>query len=117
MVVLDKGQEELVDDGLNACGVHRFEVHEQVVAHQIDRHGEHGGGDAVQVDLAAVVGASVDDLGAPWQLVAEELGADLGRGQAGVGQQSGEGSRCGDGDEAGAGFAGRRAGRAAPSVR
>jgi hypothetical protein len=31
------------------------------VAHQVERHGEHGGRDALEVDLAAVVGALVDN--------------------------------------------------------
>jgi hypothetical protein len=62
---LDQGQEQLVDDRVDARGLERFEVHEQVVAHQVEGHGEHGGRNALKVDLAAVVGTSVDDLLAP----------------------------------------------------
>lgn len=53
-------EEEFVDDRPDTCGLRWFEVHEQIVAHQIERHGEHGGRDPFQVDLAAVVGAPVE---------------------------------------------------------
>jgi hypothetical protein len=59
-MVPHEGQEEFVDDRPDACGLRGFEVHEQVVAHQVERHVEHRGRDALQVDLAAVVGALVD---------------------------------------------------------
>ena len=53
---------KLVDDRVDASGSERLEVHQQVVAHQVERHREDGGRDAVEVDFAAVVGALVDDL-------------------------------------------------------
>ena len=46
----DQGQEEFVDDGQDACGPQRPEVHEKVVPHQVERHGEHGCGDALKAD-------------------------------------------------------------------
>jgi hypothetical protein len=63
-VLLDQGHEEIVDDRMNACGLQGLQAHEQIVAHQVERHGEHCGGDVLKIDLAAVVGAPVNDLGA-----------------------------------------------------
>jgi hypothetical protein len=87
LIPLHKGQEELVDDRPDACGLQRLEVHEQVVSHQVERHGEHGRGNALEVDLAAVVGALVDDPDRRELLRVHGLVAGLRGGQAGVGQQ------------------------------
>ena len=54
------------------------------MAYQVERHCGHGVWDVVEVDLTAVLGASIDDLVAPWQLVARDL---VGEGQAGIGQE------------------------------
>ena len=117
LILPEQGQEELVDDRPDAGGLRGLEVHEQVVAHQVERQVEHRGRDALEVDLAAVVGPLVDGRGVRERPVAHDLVADLGRAEAGVGQQPREGGRRGDGEEAGAGLRSRpsagRAGRCA----
>src|SRR5579875_3357591 len=105
-VTLDQRQEQLIDDRLDPGRFQRFEVHEQVVAHQVEGHGQDGGRDTVEVDLAAVVGAPVDHLSPPGWLLTEELVADLTGGHAGVSQQPGEGRGRGHGGEGGARLAG-----------
>jgi hypothetical protein len=83
----DQRQEQLVGDRLDPRGRQRPEVQEQVVAHQVERHGEDVRSNVLQVDLAAVVGALVDDPDTREVLGVHDLIAGLCGGEAGVGQQ------------------------------
>jgi hypothetical protein len=59
------------------------------VPHQVERHGQDRLGDAVEVDLAAFVGAAVDLAGLD-RLVLDDPAAHLGRGHPAVGLQARE---------------------------
>jgi hypothetical protein len=79
----DEGQEQVVHDGEDPLRRHRLVGHQHVVAHQVDRHGQDGRGDAVEVDLAAFVRPG-EDLGRLRRPVGQGLLARLGRGEAGA---------------------------------
>ena len=57
------------------------------MSHEVERHGEHGCGDAVEVDFAAVVRALVDHPNVRRRLGIHDLIASLRRRQSGFGQQ------------------------------
>lgn len=90
---MNEGEEKFVDDRPDALGTQGSEAHEQVVAHQVERHDPHSGRDPVQVDLAAIVGALVDDLNACEPLVADDAVTDLSGREASVNQQPSSGPR------------------------
>jgi hypothetical protein len=60
----DEGHEEFVHNLEDPFFRQRLERHEQVVAHQVERHGHDGGGGLVEVDLAALV-RPAEDLRGP----------------------------------------------------
>jgi hypothetical protein len=59
------------------------------MAHEVERHGQDGLGDAVEVDLAPFAGAAVDRAGLD-RRVLDDPPAHLGRGHPAVGQQARE---------------------------
>jgi hypothetical protein len=100
-----EGHEEVVNDRLDAFGLRWFEVHEHVVAHQVERHGEHGWGNAFEIDLASSMCALVDGPPVREQLVTHDLRVELRGGHPDAGQQPRERGTRGDGEEAGTGLA------------
>ena len=104
----DEGQEEFVDDGADAGVLQGSEVHDQVVPDQFERHVQHRGRDASEVEFAAIASAPVDVTAGGECLDGHDPFADLGGGQARVGEQAREGGGHRDGEEGRARLAHRR---------
>lgn len=68
----DEGHEEVVHDLEDPLLGDGLVGHQHVVAHQVEWHGQDDRGDAVEVDLAALVCAAVD-LRGPQRAVGDEL--------------------------------------------
>ena len=90
VLIVDEGQEQVVDDRLETFRWHWLEGHEQIMAHQVERHRQDGGGNLVQVELTAFLRAPEDVMG-PQRPVAEQPGPHVRRAEARAGKQAGEG--------------------------